>query len=145
MNLLFAFLLLISISLACFTYQDKCYRFAGNRLGDSLSSYSFSYVVQYHYQYYMDKKGMPTGEDFLIHQVLLKNPEPAVKYYLKYYNNIIILRCCNVFSNCQQINSTFHCVSTCKSIWFRISNATSADGFVNGCDSIFFEKFADIA
>ena len=81
---LFTVLLLLSISSAKYSYSDKCYRYAGSNMGDSNVSLWVWFIVQFFYQYYINKKGIPLSEDFIVHQGGLKNPEPDVKYYYQY-------------------------------------------------------------
>ena len=50
----------------------------------------------------------------------------------------------HVLSNCTKEESSFNCVSTTESIWFKVSNVSSATEFVSSCDPIFYKKFADV-
>ena len=50
----------------------------------------------------------------------------------------------HVLSNCTKEESTFNCISTCESIWFKIGNATTAKEFVSECDPIFYKKYGDV-
>ena len=49
-----------------------------------------------------------------------------------------------VYSNCTKTDNTFNCFSTTESIWFRITNATSAKSIITECDPIFYKKYANI-
>ena len=106
--------------------------------------FSYLLLVQFYYQYYVNKKGIPLSKDSIIHQGGIKNPEPAVKYYYQYEYYIEILINSQVLSNCTKKENTFHCVSTCESIWFKIGNTTSAKEYVTDCDPIFYKKYSDI-
>lgn len=43
------------------------------------------------YQFYVNKKGIPLSQDYIIYQGSLQNPEPAVKYYYQYIIFVIII------------------------------------------------------
>ena len=49
-----------------------------------------------------------------------------------------------VLTDCKKNNTSFECTATTDSIWFKITNTTSAKEFVYTCDSVFYKKYGDI-
>ena len=50
----------------------------------------------------------------------------------------------HVLSNCVENAGNFDCISTVESVWFKITNQTSATKYISTCDPIFYKKYGDI-
>ena len=85
------FVILLSLSFAKYSYSDECYRYKGKEQYESILILFLFILVQFYYQYYVNKKGIPLSADSIVHQGSLKNPEPAVKYYYQFYLIVIIM------------------------------------------------------
>ena len=144
MKICIILLSLLSISFAKYSYSDECYRYKGDTTYESFFIPFLLFIVQFYYQYYINKKGIPLSQDIIVHQGSLKNPEPAVKYYYQFILIVFLLCYSHVLSDCQQRDELFYCNSTCESIWFKIGNTTTAEGYVVDCDPIYYKKYGDI-
>ena len=123
MNLLIPFLLCFSLTIGKYSYFDKCYRFDVRM--DELDTLS--------YQLYINRKGIPLGNDYIIYQ---DNPSDGVLALSYYYHYVV--------NTCTLSEDRYVCESVCESVWFKVWNVTAAGPYGETCDPAFLGQYGNI-
>ncbi|KAK8808723.1 hypothetical protein WA588_004367 [Blastocystis sp. NMH] len=85
------------------------------------------------YQLYINRKGIPLGNDYIIYQ---DNPSDGVLSLSYYYHYVV--------NTCTLSEDRYVCESVCESVWFKVWNVTAAGPYGETCNPAFLGQYGNI-